>query len=217
MSSEIWPSEEDPTISACIACEYNVNGPCLTFRMENYTPPYCISCYFIDYNTTERCQDISITMGNCTSEKIRLKGKKFHYGQWLAWEIYECTNDILEINLTRITGPNWVISAMMIDPISNVPKKSLRNSKPIKVVKIDNKTQGQWMGRYGKLGGILFYSPSYYLSSSDAAHKITMLSSDDDHYYAFNWRTDVVFKYNYVEIQREMDNPLHEYGLNIKG
>ena len=51
----------------------------------------------------------------------------------------------------------------MIDPLNNIPTeriRSLRSFNPIKFYTVDNDTQGNWMGRYGTYGGIMFDSLS---------------------------------------------------------
>ena len=218
----------DPFIAVCIANNRELRNT-LSFRMTNYTPPFRASCYFIDYNTSRRNQRVSMTVGDYTSEEHHLVGESFHCGQWVTWEIYELpANDIITINILIMPiplgtsdfrpPPNWVISAMMIDPmIDNMHDDNV----PIKLSNVDDETRGEWMGRYGNFGGIIFDSTPIVVSSRKEEHVIDILfliNKEEKKLMNDTW----IYGYDWVKAGRglrkgAMDNPHYEYGLNVKG
>ncbi len=212
-----------PLIAVCIAHD-NESPSTLPFRMMNYTPPYRVSCYFVDYNTSRRSQLVSLTVGDHTSDKYHLIGESFHWGQWVTWEIYELpASDIITLNIS-VTGnsqtepsPNWVISALMIDPMIENHGDNL----PIKLSNVDDETRGEWIGRYGEFGGIIFASRPIVVSSTKEEHSIDILfeikREELGHFisnriYGYDWvKTGIKIR------NGAMDNPHYAYGLNIKG
>ncbi len=199
-------------IAVCIADSRDLEAN-LSFRMRNYTPPYRISCYFVDYNTCRRDQMVSLTVGDHTSKKHHLVGKYFHNGQWVTWEIYKSPeDDIIKLNIVNLMTLNWVLSALMIDPImDNMNGNNL-------TINIDDKTRGEWIGRYGTFGGIIFDSVPIVVSSTKEEHVIDILFTistrvEFNNIYGYDWVKD-----GRCEISNDaMDNPNYEYGLNIKG
>ncbi len=206
---------EPSHIAVCIAND-SQSWSTLPFRMMNYTPPYRVSCYFVDYNTSRRNQLVSLTVGDHTSDEYLLTGESFQWGQWVTWEIHELpAGDIININI-QCTDPNWVISALMIDPMIG---DTHGDNLPIKLSNIDSETRGEWMSYYGEFGGIIFTSKPIVVSSTKEEHSIDILftinkeETENGWIYGYDW-----VKHGICSIREgAMNNPCHDYGLNIKG
>ncbi len=223
--------QECPTIAVCIAARVTKS---LTFKMKNYPPSYRVSCYFIDYNTCSRSQIVSLSIGNCTSEKYHLgENEDFCQGQWVTWEIYNAESDIIELNIEKFSGPNWVLSALLIDPIKC--DSTSRVLEQVYLFNIDKKTQGAWIGHYGQFGGIIFHHPLFVIPSREKMHDIRFsfeISKDCQSMgiYGYNWKKNETClndckgcRYDpstwgkESEDKRAMDNPYFNYGFYIKG
>lgn len=129
---------------------YNIAPTTLSFKVDLLN--FRVACYFVDYNTEIRSQNVSVWLDDKPHNlsAIKLEGEEFRNGQWVVWEIkssqfnisVECNNDMT---------PNWVFSAMMFDEITEN-----NTNENVSFIHIDNKTRGNWIGTYGESGGIIF-------------------------------------------------------------
>ena len=119
----------------------------------------------MDYNTDRREMNVFATLGEQElgkrekikkkKEAISLKGPAFHQGQWVIWKVHsKKKTNIFNLHLDISYGPNWVLSALLLDELSPVDISS--SSSIVQFSHIDNQTQGDWKEKYGSSGGIQF-------------------------------------------------------------
>ena len=68
----------------------------------------------------------------------------FTGGVYLDWEV----SGNVVITVTRLAGPNAVLSGLFFDP----PRPAPTSSATASLVKTDTTTQGNWIGTYGSQG-----------------------------------------------------------------
>ena len=141
-----------------------------------------MSLYCVDFNTHRRCQTVSVWVGRVGEdgseldvrpdevEPVTLVGPSFHQGVWLVWDVVlpECGEgeeavvflDMTNVGQDKMTprdtpSPNWVLSAVLIDPPVSSSSSTLDTNVGASLVDVDYVTQGTWRGVYGSCGGQL--------------------------------------------------------------
>jgi hypothetical protein len=97
-----------------------------------------LSLYALDWDARNRSEQIQITNPSTGSVLDTETISSFSGGVYLDWTV---SGEVL-IQVTRVGGPNAVISGLFLDP---VPASAT-------LVGRDTVTQGNWIGAYGSLG-----------------------------------------------------------------
>jgi hypothetical protein len=97
-----------------------------------------LSLYALDWDARNRSEQIQITNPSTGSVLDTETISSFSGGVYLDWTV---SGEVL-IKVTRVGGPNAVISGLFLDP---VPASAT-------LVGRDTATQGNWIGAYGSLG-----------------------------------------------------------------
>lgn len=136
------------------------SSPDYLFFYLNFTDgiPHEVSFYFVDYDRQGRDQLLEF-YDNVTGRLIgseRIAG--FENGRYSTWVL----RGNVRLKLSRIAGPNCVLSAMFFDPENT--------SSPF--MGADNTTAGSWKNIYGGEGGLAypygnFIPPSYVQISAN--------------------------------------------------
>ena len=103
-----------------------------------------LAVYALDYSNSarqEEIQIISVATGAVLDEKII---SSFADGVYLQWTV---TGDV-DIEVTRLAGPNAVLSGLFFDPASSSTSTGTSNAT---FLQEDTTTEGSWIG-YGSLG-----------------------------------------------------------------
>ncbi len=165
--------EADGGVPHFPSCHYSLNPHIYSFDITG--SHYRVACYFVDYNTKERRQEVTAWLGDSTElrpceevkTRVILEGRAFRDGLWVIWDVHG--EKKFNLGLSSLMGHhNWILSALLIDCS---PNPTLEFTLSPNIITIDYKSRGNWKERYGKCGGILFGKVDTWVPSiCDGSH-----------------------------------------------
>ncbi|HEX7860555.1 MAG TPA: fibronectin type III domain-containing protein [Verrucomicrobiae bacterium] len=118
---------------------YNTNAFEYYLKFTN-TAIHQVSFYFVDFDRQGRDQLLEIRNLD-TGKRLGMERiSNFEEGRWSTWNL----QGNIAIRVSRLAGPNAVLSAMFFDPV----RQATAN-----FADIDPTTSGSWINNYGSQGG----------------------------------------------------------------
>ncbi len=105
-----------------------------------------VALYLMEWSPGARSQRIDIHDAASGALLTSRQALNFIEGQYLVWEV----SGRVRITVTRTAGPNAVVSAVFLDPITVAPPTPGANQA--RFLETDSQTQGNWRGVYGASG-----------------------------------------------------------------
>jgi subtilisin family serine protease len=109
-----------------------------------------VTLYVVDWDSGSRSQQVDILDPNTGSVLDSRTVSEFSGGQYLTWRV----TGPVRIGLTRLAGPNAVVSGVFIDADAGSPGPSQGGSSAA-FVGVDTTTRGNWKGTFGTIGSSL--------------------------------------------------------------
>ena len=134
-----------------------------------------LTLYFLDWDNGGRSEQVQISNATTGAVLDTETVSSFSSGVYLEWAV---SGNVL-ITITKLAGPNAVLSGLFFDPASTVI-----DTPSAAFVKQDSTTQGNWIGTYGTQGydviGNAVSLPSYATVTPSGASSYTWAASTTD-------------------------------------